>query len=1285
MQNVPRTDGLGAFYQERFNSDPYNLLAAFEAEIASAAADASIKWASISDAVRLNGARLKTYSKAKVVALDARYNGKVAVWGDLKRTTPKKEHHSAIEYPFLTFSNNVTGASTWSGFDALLDLWRRERGLQPSDAEVKRLEQQKARQVEREARREAQEAAEKITAERIYNERMVYERAWLTGERGEFEYEGTRADSTPYVGKGFVEVLGDEDGTAAYLVKKQISDIASRFQMKRMRDRHGVFTAVPLLDIHSNFLGLQRLYDDKKLQGNGVKMDGAHCIFGDLQTADVRFAVEGFATGASVYLAELEAKRNVAVVVTFNVGNLVKVLQTYARFYPAWRFHNAADNDQWKTSGNAGLLAALEIHRELQHPGIVPAFDLDEAAQAAAHETGKGPTDWNDFHVMYGLKATAKALHARSSVYRAEKDWFSYCLQRVSLSGRFAEKAANMAINAGMLLVPIKHSVDDVIDRVLEQMPAAAPVEALPKIRRLAQWIGRQKLSEAQQLRSFSPEALRKPHVQYITVAATPHPVHGGPMVPGHLAELIGSLEGAIILRAPMGSGKTEEVIAPVLQAATKGAYIAHRVSLMDDAAARLNLTRDGLPAEKQVDHYKWVMQSHMPWVSHLVCCVNSLTASKFYNAEERSWFTTLETLCIDEASQVIRHTTTGPVEGRVRVMDSLIDAVASAKRVLLCDADANDTVIEFCEMARPGQTVTVIEIVGQNTAIRVDHGEHEAVWQLAIDDVAAGRRVLIANDSAESAKAMAALLENMAENGEIPAPRMLLVHSEIKADPDVEAFLSNPKEEACKYDVLIYSPAISSGVSMNLPHFERHFGLFSGNSVGPSDALQMLRRDRTARHYVIGIGHSSAQRETDPEVMYRGMLVAEDLVCQIENTPEEYRMTRKKTAFDKMYLSTVALENKSRNNFANNLLLMLSAEGYQVQRLDLKGAEDELADLSRENRKFAGELVFSKRIALIDSVATPTEEEFLKLNRMELRSESESAQVDRFHIENQLCVDEIRADDVAFYDNRGIAKIVALELLQSTEAQAKAYDLAQRKARVVITQHRFKSSAQQLLVKVFDTLTLDRETGRGFFTSEQCRAVLELIKADQDTLDLYNTLKLGRFVPKLTSKVCATTLVKSILERLGLATKKNKSNGRNLYTINDKHWAFVMGYVQRRAAKNVHSLTTHEHETTHEPLLAPEELPAAAPVGLIEQYRDTLQCEGVSTDLKYPLNVTERLFAVASACDLPPGTPLARLIGSLRPDMAQRFIESDVDMSSVKWTLGYAAKLLETEPRYTV
>ncbi|WP_454869396.1 plasmid replication protein, CyRepA1 family [Pseudomonas farris] len=1287
MTNVQKGTGLEAFYEERFNSDPHSLLDFFDADIAAAAADAFVNWSSISGLVRLNGERFKAYSKAKILTTDSRYDGKVMVWGELKKTDPKpatddRPALAAIEYPALTFSNNAASPSYWSGFTALLDLYQREKGIDTSERDREFLAKQEAKRVEREARQAAEEAAQRIRQERIQSEFSAYEKAWLTGERGEFEYEGTRKDRSSFIARGFVEVIGDEDGSAPYLQKKQIGAIASRFKMKRMRDSHGVFTAVPLLNIHGQLLGLQRLYDDKKLQGTGVKMDGAHCIFGDIETAEIRISVEGFATGASVYLAELEAGRNVAVVVAFNVDNLVKVLRIYDKFYPGWRFLNAADNDQWKDAGNAGMLAALEIHRDLQHVATVPTFEsmsLDELAKAK--ETGKGPTDWNDYHCRYGLKSTAKALHARDSMHRAEKDWFSYCLQRLAHSGGKdrVEKAAKMAVNAGLLLVPIKYSVDEVVSRVIENLHPSTPVALHAKMRSLAHWICRQKVNQAQQLRGFSVKALANPNVRYMKIEGV-RAEHGGIELPAHMADLVESLEGVIVVRAPMGSGKTEKLIAPLMKASTKAAYIAHRISLLEDAAARLN-----------VEHYQLVTARQMPWVSHMACCVNSLTAPKFYNAEERSWFTTLETLCIDEASQVIRHTTTGPVEGRVRVLDSLIEAVAAAKRVLLCDADANDGVIEFCEIARPGEVITVLDIVGTTDHIRVDHGDDETVWQLAINQICTGRRVLVANDSAESAKKMAALIEEKIREEEIAPVRMLLVHADSKADPDVEEFLRNPNEEALKYDVLIYSPAISSGVSMTTPHFEHHFGLFSGNTVGPSDAVQMLRRDRTARHYVVGIGHTSGQRETDPESLYRGLLVAEDLVCQFQETPEEFRLTRKKTAFDKIWLSTVTSENKARNSFANNLLLMLSGEGYQVQRLAIDPQTiDDLTDMSRKNRKFAGELVFAKRMDLIDSVETPTEEAFLKLNRQEVRSEAESAQVDRYHIEHQLGVDEINPDDVAFYDDRGIAKVVQLELLQADESQAKAYDMAQRKARVVITQHRFKTPAHTLLKQIFEILKLDRFSGVGEFNSLQCRQVLELLKRDQATLDLYNALKLGRHLASLNAKACATTVVKSILERLGLTTNKRKTNGQVLFGLNMDNWAFVMGYVQRRAAKNIHSLTTHDHEATHQPLLAPEELAEApkaqhAPATAGAASSDTSQLEGVSTVEKYPLEVAERVFAFASLCELPAGTPVVQLMREIDPGVVRRMANPGEEFKVLKWMLGYAAKLLRPQPRYTV
>ena len=1294
MTNAPKGTGLAGFYQERFNADPHALVDYFYDQISDAAAEASVDWASICNAIQYNGDKLKRYSKVKIKATDAKYNGKVMAWGDIKtaRGTDKLE---PFDYPFLTFSNNATNPSTWSGFAALVELYEREGGKLSDARHDQWKQQQEQRRAERELRKLEDERQAREKAERIHGERMAYERAWLTGEAASFHYE--HGDQ---IRQGTVEVLGDEDGTAAYFQAKQISDIASRFKMLRIRDRHGVFTAVPMHDIDGNFLGLQRLYDDKKLQGTGVKMDGAHCVFGDLETAKRRYSTEGFATGASIYLAEIEAGKGdeVAVVVTFNVDNLVKVLRAYAKRYPAWRFHNAADNDQWK-DGNAGMLAALEIHRELKHPATVPNFDeLGSELLDKCRAERKGPTDWNDYHVAFGLKATAKALRANSNAFKSSKDWFEFCLERLPYSGkRLGEKNAMDAITAGMMHSPIKYSYDQVVAAVFSprRLPAGLDTTARFKIRSRARWLAKQKLQQAKQLRGFSAAALARPNVQHLKIEGERSAEHDNILLPKHMADLVESLQGVIIVRAPMGSGKTEKLIAPLMKASSKAAYLAHRVSLMDDAAERLDRKVDdqGRPVldlhgqpqrEGIVQHYKQLHGHQVAGTSHMVCCVNSITKPMFYNAEERSWFTTLETLCIDEASQVLRHTTTGPVEGRAKVMDALIDAVAASQRVLLCDADANDSLIEFCELARPGETITILEVSGSADHIRIDHADDESVWQLAIDQVKAGKRVLVANDSAESAKKMAALIESMVEEGEIKPVRLLLVTAESKANPAVEAFLSSPSEEALKYDVLIYSPAISSGVSMTTHHFERHFGLFCGGAGGPSDAIQMLRRDRNARHYVIGIGHITAQHETDREKIWRGYMKADEVACELEETCEDIILRRRKTAFDQLYLTTVTAEAAAKNNFANNLLLMLYGEGYNVQRLDIASLgydQDELTKVSRTNRKAAGVMVFDKRMDLIDSVETPDEAQFLQLNRQEVRSEAESAQVDRYHIGHQLGVDEITADDVAFYDDRGIAKVVAIELLQADEEQARAYDKAQRKARVTLTQHRWKTPAYAIRRHVFEILGVDRFTGEGEFGSDKCRQVLEYLTSSADQVELYNALKLGRYIPSASARVCPTTVVKSIFDRLGLALQKRKTNGAHLFSVNPDNWQFIMAYCQRRAAKNVHSLTTHDHEATHQPKLAPE--PQAAPQPAphaAASGRDTLQCDGKSENGNYPLTVREKIFAVASRLAPPLGISLSRFIEALTPEVALGLAKPGAEQSSsLRHTLAYAAKLLRS------
>jgi len=1249
MSNKQPRQGLTDFYQDRFNGNPHALIDYCHNEISAIAADVQIDWPALANFIQLDD---KKY-RGKIPTLAKGHRHKVAVFGSIKRA------RNGVEYPHLNFHTKANGGftATWSGYDALQDLYRREGGQVTDEGHRRWLEKQQRKHAERAARIAEAERKEKIAEQRRKAEHNAYEMAWHERGAQEFEYAPGKVDT--------VELLGPADGSEPYLKFKGIESIVDIVTLKRMRDRHGEFVAFALRGIDGEYRGLQRLYPSFKKYTIAAKpgqFDGAHCVLGKLDAKRV-YSAEGFATAASIWMAETSIKGDsCAVIVAMNADNLVKVLRAYRRVHPDLKPINAADNDCWKPlAGNAGQMKALEIRRDLEVRSVMPRWPelLDAETIAERRASGKGPTDFNDIHCLLGLAATVKALRARSSKVEVESGFFPYSLQRVEASGQMnVMDEALRAVNAGMQLAPTKYTGREVFRTVCDSIPAGLPFNRRRLLAR-AKWLAGKKLESAAGLRQFTKKALDRPNVQHHKIQGI-RGTHGNVLLPEHVQHLVQSLDGMVIVRAPMGSGKTENLIRPIMQAAPKAAYIAHRVSLVGDAAYRLD-----------TQHYRNVLAAEMPWVTHLACCVNSITHPKFRNEDDRAWFTTVDTLCIDEASQVLRHIATGPVDQPTRVMDGLIEAIQSARQVLMCDADANDSLIELCEMARPGEPIHILEVDAENDHVRIDHSDNESVWQQALDAAVAGDRVLVANDSADSAKKMAAMIREKR-----PEARVLLVHKESKADPDAERFLDRPNDEATRWDVLIYSPAISSGVSITTPHFARHFGIFSGQTVSPSDAIQMLRRDRTARHYVLGIGISRTMRETDREALFRGLLAADEIACDFEETDDEIIMRRTKSIYDEMYLSCATSENHARNDFANHLLLMLVADGYNVHHLATN--QDQVA-LSRVNRKTGGELVRQRRMDILYSVETPDEERFSKLSRQELKSEAEQSEIDRHHIEHQLCVPDITDDDVDFYDNQGIRHVTALELLQATDEQADLYDRAQRRAKVTLTRHRWKRPTRNMLRQVFDILGLDPSTGQGEFTVDKCRQVRDTLLAGQAAIELYNALKVGRYVNPKAAPKCATTFVKSIMDRLGLTVHKRKSGGTNWLRISEESWEEVMRYVRLRAEAGVHSLTTHDAESSHTPMPAPAiDTPAQASNDAAPYGSDTLHGVVSGENEKSPsLAENERLHALACAASKPLSleASLSDVIRELAPAVKRGILEGLIPISQIGNIINFCSR----------
>ena len=127
------------------------------------------------------------------------------------------------------------------------------------------------------------------------------------------------------------------EGCSEYVVRKKVDPIGLRF--------HDSTLIIPLRDGDGKLWSLQYVHEngDKRFLKGGRKKGCFH-ILGELNHHTRQaFIVEGYATGASVYMAT-----QTPTLVAFDAGNLELVVAEIKQKYPRLNILIAADDDQWK-------------------------------------------------------------------------------------------------------------------------------------------------------------------------------------------------------------------------------------------------------------------------------------------------------------------------------------------------------------------------------------------------------------------------------------------------------------------------------------------------------------------------------------------------------------------------------------------------------------------------------------------------------------------------------------------------------------------------------------------------------------------------------------------------------------------------------------------------------------------------------------------------------------------------------------------------------------------------
>lgn len=241
----------------------------------------------------------------------------------------------------------------------------------------------------------------KISAE----DRAVMKARAEEGQRKAAEAEQKKHRTAARRAAGIWKYL-EEKGHCAYLDAKRVGGFGLRYKRKSGT------ALVPMRSVKTwDIVGLQVLFPavvpklgrNKTYWPYGLEKEGAvHLLGPEPEPGDTILVCEGYATGASLYMAT-----SLTVAVCFDAGNLLPVAQGLRVRYPGRPLVFCADDD-WKTviqgkPVNVGRIKAENAAHITGGRVVLPVFDSEREDKW---------TDFNDLHCAEGLEAVKRQVEA---------------------------------------------------------------------------------------------------------------------------------------------------------------------------------------------------------------------------------------------------------------------------------------------------------------------------------------------------------------------------------------------------------------------------------------------------------------------------------------------------------------------------------------------------------------------------------------------------------------------------------------------------------------------------------------------------------------------------------------------------------------------------------------------------------------------------------------------------------------------------------------------------------
>jgi hypothetical protein len=470
--------------------------------------------------------------------------------------------------------------------------------------------------------------------------------------------------------------------------------------------------------------------------------------------------------------------------------------------------------------------------------------------------------------------------------------------------------------------------------------------------------------------------------------------------------------DGLLVLASAKGTGKTKAIV-KLVQDAPRVLALGHRIALMRNLCDRMDLDY-----RSDVDEFRG-QAFNADGVTHRVgLCVDSLgkiNPDEFVGA----------IVVIDEFMQVLHHMlmsqTCNQNGKRPALLARLNQIIRNASLVILADADAADIGIDYFHRLRgDNQPIHLIRNDFQPQGFPVQFfnaKQDDPIVAAILADVTAGRKIFIATDSLNGSEALKQLIDNLESttNG-------LIINSKTSSEPAQRDFITNPNATTQQYNWILATPSLATGVSIEVEHFEKVYGLFYG-VITDGDAAQALNRVRANVPRIVwsakqGKNFSHLSRSTQPRAIAQVLKHKTDLTAQVIRAslacpdmllPELFDAVWQQNPHITLFTQLVARTNQSLWTLRDGLLARLHHEGNPITIVEPPSPDDSPMKAARHQVKQA----HFEAVAQATILSAP---ELEKLERQESVSPTDQLDIEKTQAAEFLALAAVSAQEIEFY-----------------------------------------------------------------------------------------------------------------------------------------------------------------------------------------------------------------------------------------------------------------------------